>query len=210
MKLYYNPYGCSLAVVIAALEAGIELQLEWVDILAEPHRLADGSDYRAINPKNYVPILVREDDSLLTEVAVILQYLGDLAPDSGLVPAPGTEERVRQQEWLNFLSSELHKFFSPWLFHDEVGETAQTYAREKIATRFALVDAQLTGADYLFGPNPTAADAYLFVMVNWSDFAKVPLEPHSHLRAWFERMKARPAVKEALRRHSRQPAAVAA
>lgn len=210
MKLYYNPYGCSLAVVIAALEIGIELELEWVDIVSEPHRLADGSAYRTINPKDYVPALVRDDDTLLTEVAVIVQYLGDLAPASGLVPAPGTEERVRQQEWLNFLSSELHKFFSPWLFHEEVGGTAQAYAREKIASRFALVDTQLSGSQYLLGEKPTAADAYLFVMVNWSAFAKVPLEPHPRLRAWFERMKARPAVKEALRLHSRQPTVAAA
>lgn len=210
MKLYYNPYGCSLAVVIAALEAGIELELEWVDIVSDPHRLSDGSTYRPINPKDYVPALVRDDDTLLTEVAVILQYLGDLAPASGLVPASGTEERVRQQEWLNFLSSELHKFFSPWLFHEEVGETAQAYAREKIATRFALVDTQLSGSQYLLGDNLTAADAYLFVMANWSAFARVPLEPHPRLRAWFERMKARPAVKEALRLHSRQPAVAAA
>lgn len=210
MKLYYNPYGCSLAVVIAACEAGIELELEWVDILTEPHELADGSVYRSINAKDYVPALVRDDNTLLTEVAVILQYLGDLAPASRLVPEPGTEERVRQQEWLNFLSSELHKFFSPWLFHEEVGEIAQAYAREKIATRFALVDRQLSGSQYLLGEKLTAADAYLFVMANWSAFAKVTLEPHPRLRAWFERMNARPAVKEALRLHSRQPAVAAA
>ena len=210
MKLYYNPYGCSLAVVIAAAEAGITLDLEWVDILADPHRLADGTGYSGINPKNYVPLLQRDDNTLLTEVAVILQYLADSAPDSGLAPAPGTEARLRLQEWLNFLSSELHKFFSPWLFHPEVGEIAQTYAREKIAARFAIIDGALARTDFVASDSFTAADAYLFVMVNWSDFAKVPLEPYPHLRGWFARMKARPAVKEALRLHSRQPATAAA
>lgn len=210
MKLYYNPYGCSLSVMIAAVEAGIGLELEWVDILTDPHRLSDGSDYAAVNPKNYVPALRLDDGSLLTEVAVILQFLGDLAPNAGLVAAAGTKERLRQQEWLNFLSSELHKFFSPWLFHEEVGEAAQAYAREKIAARFALVDAQLATGPYILGPSLTAADAYLFVMVNWAAFAKVPLDACPHLRAWFERMKARPGVKEALRLHARQPAAVAA
>ena len=210
MKLYYNPYGCSLAVLIAAAEAGITLDLEWVDILNDPHRLMDGSDYSGINPKNYVPLLQRDDGSTLTEVAVILQYLADSVPEPGLAPAPGTEARLRLQEWLNFLSSELHKFFSPWLFHPEVGELAQAYAREKIASRFAIVDGALARTDFVAGETFTAADAYLFVMVNWSDFANVPLGAYPHLRAWFDRMKARPAVKEAVRLHSRQPAAAAA
>lgn len=210
MKLYYNPYGCSLAAVIAALEAGIELDLVWVDILKDPHLLADGRDYAGIAPKNYVPALVRDDGSMLTEVAVILQYLADLAPASGLAAAAETEERLRQQEWLNFLASELHKFFSPWLFHDEVGETAQAYARRKIAERFAVVEARLGHGDYLFGAALSAADAYLFVMVNWCGFARVQLEPFPRLRAWFERMRARPAVVRALKLHGRQPEAAAA
>jgi glutathione S-transferase len=209
MKLYYNPYGCSLAVTIAAAEAKVPLDLVFVDILSDPHTLADGSDYSLINPRNYVPLLELDDGEEISEVAAIVQYLADLVPDAGLAPAAGTAGRVKLQEWLTFLGTELHKFYSPWLFHPEVGEIAQDYARAKIAGRYALIDNYLGDRDYLLG-SFTVADAYLFVMVNWAAFAKTPLEAFPNLRAWFERMKARPAVKEALRLHSRMPAAKAA
>lgn len=209
MKLYFNPYACSLAVLITAAEAHIELDLVEVDILKDPHTLVDGSDYSAINPKNYVPALVAANTQLLTEVSVIVQYLADLRPEWNLAPTPGSWARTRLQETLNFLGSELHKFYSPWLFHPEVGEVAQAYAREKIASRYALVEAQLEGRDYLMGEF-SVADAYLFVMVNWAAFAKTPLDAFPNIRAWFERMKARPAVQEALRLHAGQPKRVAA
>jgi len=209
MKLYYNPYGCSLAVTIAAAEAKVPLDLVFVDILSDPHTLADGSDYSLINPRNYVPLLELDDGEEISEVAAIVQYLADLVPDAGLASAAGTAGRVKLQEWLTFLGTELHKFYSPWLFHPEVGEIAQDYARAKIAGRYALIDKHLRDRDYLLG-SLTVADAYLFVMVNWAAFAKTPLEAFPNLRAWFERMKARPAVKEALRLHSRMPAAKAA
>jgi glutathione S-transferase len=209
MKLYYNPYACSLAVVILAAEAGIPLDLVEVDILKEPHRLADGSDFTAINPKAYVPMLELDDGERLTEVAVILQYLADLKPETGLVPAAGSIERARQQEALNFIATELHKFYSPWLFHPEVGEAAQDYARAKIAGRLAILDMQLAESAFVAGDRFTAADAYLFVMANWSGFAKVSLAPFPNLRAWFKRVGERPALKEALRLHAGK-AAVAA
>jgi glutathione S-transferase len=209
MKLYFNPYACSLAALITAAEAHIELDLVEVDILKDPHTLVDGSDYSAINPKNYVPALVAANTQLLTEVSVIVQYLADLRPEWNLAPTPGSWARTRLQETLNFLGSELHKFYSPWLFHPEVGEVAQAYAREKIESRYALVEAQLEGRDYLMGEF-SVADAYLFVMVNWAAFAKTPLDAFPNIRAWFERMKARPAVQEALRLHAGQPKRAAA
>jgi glutathione S-transferase len=210
MKLYYNPYACSLAVLIAATEAGIDLDLIEVDILKDPHTLADGSDYLGINPKNYVPALVAANAELLTEVSAILQYLADLRPESGLAPTAGSWDRVKLQETLNFLGSELHKFYSPWLFHPEdVGEQAMAYARAKIASRYALVEQQLEGRDYLMG-GFSVADTYLFVMVNWAAFAKTPLDAFPNIRAWFDRMNARPAVREALRLHAGKPKRVAA
>jgi len=209
MKLYYNPVACSLAVMILAAEAGIPLDLAEVDILKDPHRLADGSLYADIAPKNYVPMLELDNGQRLTEVAVILQYLADLKPEAGLVPAAGSIERVWQQEALNFISSELHKFYSPWLFHPEVGATAQDYARGKIAARLAILDLQLGEYDYVAGDSFTAADAYLYVMANWSPFARVPLAPFPNLRSWFKRMNDRPAVREAVRLHAGK-AAVAA
>src|SRR5688572_14016918 len=205
MKLYYNPYGCSLAVMVAASEAGLPLDLVFVDILSAPHTLADGSDYSLINERNYVPLLELEDGERISEVAVILQFLADRVPTAGPAPAPTAAERVKLQEWLNFTGTELHKFYSPWLFHPEVGETAQEYARSKIASRYRLIDQHLAGRDYILG-RFSVADAYLFVMTNWAAFAKTPLDAFPNLSAWFERMKARPAVKEALRLHSRMPA----
>jgi glutathione S-transferase len=209
MKLYYNPYACSLAVLIAAQEIRIDLDLIEVDILNDPHTLADGSNYLAVNNKNYVPALVAANGELLTEVSVILQYLADLRPEYALAPTEGSWARTRLQEALNFLGSELHKFYSPWLFHPEVGEVAQDYARGKIASRYAFVERQLEGRDYLLGEF-SVADAYLFVMVGWAAFAKTPLEEFPNIRAWFERMKSRPAVLEALHLHAGKPRRVAA
>ncbi|HEY9011375.1 MAG TPA: glutathione binding-like protein [Devosia sp.] len=209
MKLYFNPYGCSLAVVIAATEARIELDLVEVDILKDPHTLADGTDYVGVNAKNYVPALVAANGELLTEVSAILQYLADLRPEWNLAPTAGSWPRTRLQETLNFLGSELHKFYSPWLFHPEVGEVAQDYARAKIASRYALIERQLDGSDYLMG-DFSVADAYLFVMVNWAGFAKTPLDAFPNIRAWFDRMQARPAVQEALRLHAGKPKRIAA
>jgi glutathione S-transferase len=209
MKLYYNPYACSLAVVILATEAGIPLELVEVDIMQDPHTLADGSLYAMINAKNYVPMLELDTGERLTEVAVILQYLADLKPEAGLVPQAGSIERVWQQEALNFIATELHKFYSPWLFHPEVGEIAQDYARGKIAARLAILDLQLSQFEFVAGDSFTAADAYLYVMANWSAFAKVPLAAFPNLRTWFKRMHDRPAVQQAVRLHAGK-AAVAA
>jgi glutathione S-transferase len=209
MKLYFNPYACSLAVLIAAREAKIDLDLIEVDILKDPHTLIDGSAYADLNAKNYVPALVAANGQLLTEVSVILQYLADLRPEANLAPTPGGWDNLRLQETLNFLSSELHKFYSPWLFHPEVGEIAQAYARAKIASRYALIEEQLAGRDYLMGEF-SVADAYLFVMVGWAAFAKTPLDAFPNICAWYERMKARPAVREALHLHAGSTRKVAA
>lgn len=209
MKLYFNPYACSLAVLIAAQEARIDLDLIEVDILKDPHTLADGGLYTGVNAKNYVPALVAANGELLTEVSVILQYLADLRPEAHLAPTPGSWENFRLQETLNFLSSELHKFYSPWLFHPETGPVAQDYARAKIAARYALVERQLVGHDYLLGEF-SVADAYLFVMVGWAAFAKTPLDAFPNIRAWYDRMKSRPAVREALHLHAGSTRKVAA
>lgn len=203
MKLYYHPWACSLAPAIAAAEAGIALDLVHVEILNEPHTLPDGSPYAAINPSGYVPLLVRDNGEPLSEVAVILQYLADRVPGR-LAPPPAAPERFELQQWLTFIGTELHKTYSPWLFHPEVGEAAQDFARARIARRYALIDRQLAGREYLLGKF-TVADAYLFVAVNWAGTANTPLADFPNIRAWFERMKARPAVKEAIRVHSATP-----
>jgi len=210
MQLYYHPYGCSLAPAIAAAEAGIALDLVYVDIIGEPHRLADGTLYSQINTRNYVPLLGLDDGTEVSEAGIILQYLGDLEPAAGLAPAHGTTERRELNQWLTFLGTELHKTYSPWLFHPEVGEVAQAYARRRVAARYAIVEQQLVGRTWLLGETFSVADAYLFVMVNWAAAAKTPLADFPNIRAWFERMKARPQVRAAIKQHSVTPEAEAA
>lgn len=200
MKLYYGVNACSLATLIAATEADIPVELVKVDIYHDPHTLPDGSAYEAVNPKLYVPMLEFENGQRLTEVAVQLQYLADQVPGSGLAPDRLADERYRLQEWLNYISSELHKSFSPWLFHPEVGQPAQEAARAKIAFRLKLVEEHLAGRDYLMG-GFTVADAYLFTILGWSKFAKVPLDAFPNIRLWQARVAARPAVQNALKRH---------
>ncbi len=210
MQLYYHPYGCSLAPAIVAAEAGIALDLVYVDIIGEPHRLADGTVYSQINTRNYVPLLGLDDGTEVSEAGIILQYLADLEPAAGLAPANGTTERRELNQWLTFLGTELHKTYSPWLFHPEVGEVAQAYARRRVAARYAIVEQQLVGRTWLLGETFSVADAYLFVMVNWAAAARTPLADFPNIRAWFERMKARPQVRAAIKQHSVTPAAVAA
>lgn len=199
MKLYYAPGACSLAPHIVAREAGFALDLERVDIGRHPHRTETGADFATINPKGYVPALRLDDGELLTEGVAIMQYLGDLAPHSGLVPPAGTVERYRLQEWLNFIGSELHKMFSPWLFHPEHGAQAQQAARDKIADRLAFVDAHLAEHSYLLGDRFTVADAYAFTVIGWARLTGVGLAPFAHLKRYLERIAARPKVQEALR-----------
>lgn len=210
MQLYYHPYGCSLAPAIIAAEADIALHYVHVDILGAPHALADGTNYLDINARNYVPLLILDDGTEVSEVAVILKLLADMAPEGRLARALGTPERLLLDQWLNFLSTELHKTYSPWLFHPEVGEAGQSYARNLVARRYALVEKQLEGHAWLLGDAFTVADAYLFVMVNWAAAAGTPLDGFPLIRAWFDRMKERPMVRAGIRQHSRSEAAKAA
>jgi len=196
MKLYYATHTCSLAPHIVAAEAGIPLELEKVDL--RTHHTETGADYRKINPLGYVPTLRLDDGELLTEGAAILQYLADYAPETGLAPRPGTLERVRLQEWLNFIASELHKTFSPWLFHPEVGDPAQKYAKARLSDRFAFIERRLGDSPYLMGNKFTVADAYCFTIVGWSKFVGIDLAPYPRLASYIDRIAARPRVHEAM------------
>jgi glutathione S-transferase len=198
VKLYYSPAACSLAAHIAAREAGIPVELVKVDI--GNHTLEDGTDFYSINPRGYVPALRLDDGTLLTEVAAIVQFLGDLAPASGVVPTAGTMERVHLQEWLTFISSELHKAFSPWLWHKETAESTKQAVKERLAVRFAEMDRLLAKQPYLLGQRFSVADAYAyaFTIVNWSHFLMVGLKPYPALSAYMNRIAARPQVTAAL------------
>lgn len=199
MKLYFAPRTCSLSPHIIAREAGLQIDLIRVDIRTEPHRTASGVDYADVNPKGYVPALELDDGQLLTEGVAIAQYLADLAPESGLAPPAGTLQRYRLQEWLTFVSSELHKMFSPWLFHPEYGEAAEKIARARIIERYAFLERHFVTHSYLLGDTFTVADAYAFAIIGWSQLKQINLKPFPKLDRYVERISARPKVQEAMR-----------
>lgn len=199
MKLYFTPGTCSLAPHIVMRELGLDVELRRVRLGPDAVVVADGRDYRELSPLGYVPVLELDDGSLLGEGVAILAYLADLSPESGLASAAGTRERVELQSWLTFISSELHKSFSPWLFHPEYGEQAARIARERIARRFAHVERHLAGREYLLGEHFSIADAYLFVIADWARPTKISLGPYPLLATYLERVRGRASVGEALR-----------
>lgn len=195
MKLYHAPGACSLAVHIALREAGLAVDLHKVDLAT--HRLADGSDYRAINPRGYVPLLELDDGSRHTEVAALLQYIGDLDLTRALLPAAGPD-RLAVIEWLGFVATELHKTFSPWLWDAETADSTRAAVRARLGLRFAELDQRLATREWLALDRFTVADAYAFTIVDWSNFLKIDLKPYPSLAAYLQRVAARPAVKAAL------------
>jgi glutathione S-transferase len=195
-KLYYSPGACSLSPHIVAREAGLPVEL--VMASTKTKKLADGSDFLAINPKGQVPVLELDDGQRLTEGPVIVQYLADQAPASQLLPAAGTMARYRVQEWLNYITSELHKGFTP-LFTPNTPEDFKPIARERLLARLGWVDGQLAGRAYLTGDSFTVADAYLFVVAGWGQYVGVDIGPLAHLQAFMARVGARPAVQDALK-----------
>jgi glutathione S-transferase len=196
MKLYYSPGACSLSPHIALHEAG--LPFEAVLASTKTHRLADGTDFYTINTKGYVPLLELDNGERLTEGPAIVQYIADQAPDSGLAPPAGTMARYRLMEWLNFITSELHKGFSP-LFNPAMPQEGKALSRAKLQDRFRWVDSQLEGRDYLLGDSFTVADGYLFTVAGWGHLVGVNLSEYSHLGAFLARVRARPAGQAALR-----------
>ncbi len=196
MKLYYGKGTCSLAAHIALHEAGLAAEIMRVDIKTKV--MEDGGDFFQVNPKGYVPALALDDGQVLTEVAAVLQYLADLKPASKLAPPAGTMERYRLIEWLTFLSSEVHKGFSP-LFSPETPEDYKPVVRTRLATRQAFVNEHLQGRQYLMGDTFTVADAYLFVTTTWSKLVQVDISSCAELLQFQERVAARPAVQAALK-----------
>ena len=203
MKLYYATGTCSLSPHIVALEADILLELERVEIRNTPHVTESGADFRIVNPNGYVPALRLDDGSMLIEGVAIVQYLAEQRPEAWLAPPVATPEHYHFLSWLNFIATELHKMFSPWLFHPEYGACAQEVARRKLAERLCFVEGQLGArGPHLLGEPFTAADAYLFTVASWSKFTNVSLEAFPRLRAFLERVAARPTVRQALQLHA--------
>ena len=196
MKLYYTPGACSQAPHIILHEAGLPHDSARVDLRAK--KLDDGSDYLRINPKGYVPALELDDGQVLTEGPAIVQFLADRRPEAGLVPAAGTFERYRVVEMLGYLNSELHKTYSP-LFNPNTSQEVRAERHEYLKKRYALIEQQLTGRDYLFGERFGVADAYLFTLTNWAKTVKLDLSDFPSLLAFQQRVAARPAVQAALK-----------
>ncbi|GAB4480571.1 MAG: glutathione transferase GstA [Burkholderiaceae bacterium] len=196
MKLYYSPGACSLSPHIVLRELGLPFSLVKVDLKTK--RTADGADYLPINGKGYVPALELDDGQVLTEGPAIVQYLADRKPEAGLAPPNGTLERYRLQEWLNFISTEVHKQFSP-LFAPNTPDATKEAQRERLAGRFEWLSKQLAGKDYLLGKAFSVADAYLFTVLNWCGFVGIDLGKWPVLAQYHARVAARPAVQEALK-----------
>jgi glutathione S-transferase len=196
MKLYYNPGACSLSPHIVMREAGIPVQLVKVDMSTK--KTEEGTDFRTINSKGYVPTLELPDGQRLTEGATIVQYLADQAPARGLAPASGTIERYRLQEWLTFISTELHKQFSP-MFDPACESSLKERQINKISGRFDWISKQLGSRDYLMGSAFTVADAYLFTMLSWCRVVGIDLTKWPVLTTYKARVEQRPQVREALK-----------
>jgi glutathione S-transferase len=196
VKLYYSPGACSLSPHIVLAEAGLAYSIEKVDLKAK--KTETGADFFAVNAAGYVPALVLENGEVLTEGPAIVQYLADQVPEKKLAPSPGSFERVRLQEKLNFISTEIHKSFSP-LFNPAAPEEWKTVARGLIGRRLDVVEQTLAGRDYLLG-DFTVADAYLFTVLGWGRMVGVDVnEGRPLLAAYLKRVGSRPAVQQAMR-----------
>lgn len=202
MKLYYSPNSCSLSPHICLNESG--LSFEAVLASTKTHQLPDGTDYYTINPLGYVPLLEIAPDTRLREGPVIVQYIADQVPAKQLAPAAGTLERYRLMEWLNFIGTEIHKGFSP-LFNPKVPAEVKEVFRERLIGRLKWVDSQLAGKDYLMGDRFCVADAYLYTTSRWAVVMQIDLSGMPNLRAFQQRMQARPAVQAALKAEDLQP-----
>jgi len=195
MKLYYSPGACSLAPHILLRETQQPFSLERVN--TKTHQTEHGLDYYSINPKGSVPLLVLEDGETLSEGPVIAQYICDRAGREDLMPAAGSLARYRVMEWQNYITSELHKSFSP-LFNPNAPDVVKAMFTDLLHKKFAWVSEQLRGKQYLTGDQFTAADAYLFTVANWSQFVKLDFSAYSDLQAYLARVAERPAVREAM------------
>ncbi len=196
MELFTSPMACSLAAHITAYEAGLPVQITYVDTRAKTTK--DGRDYRSIAPNGYVPALKLSDGSLLNENPSVLQYLADLKPEAGLAPVWSDLRRYELIDALNFLGTEVHKkIFSP-LFAPAMPQQGKEFAKTAVAPAFDALVRRLGDRDFLVGDRFTVADAYLVAMLNWCPFVGVDLGAWPKLAAYHKLHLARPAVAKAI------------
>jgi glutathione S-transferase len=195
-KLYYAPGACSLSPHIALREADLPFELVQVD-LAEK-KLKSGGSFLAINPKGYVPALLRDDGQLLTEGAIIVQWIADQKPERKLAPKPGTAERLKLKEWLHFIATELHKGFGP-VNNPKINDEAKQFFKARLLSRFEFLARSLEGRSYLVGDDFSVADGYAYYTLrNLRKLDASVIEKSPDLSAYFERIGQRPAVRAAL------------
>ncbi|MDI2591537.1 glutathione transferase GstA [Pseudomonas sp. N3-W] len=195
MKLYFSPQACSLAPHIVLRE--LDLPFELVRVDNSTKKTATGDDFLAINPKGYVAALQLDNRQVLTEGPAILQYLADLRPEANLAPANGTFERVRLQEWLNFVSTEVHGGLG-WLFNSQLPDEVKTLIKQKLFKRFAVLSQTLEQQDYLLASGFSVVDAYLFTVLRWTRVFDIDLGQWPALARFQARVDSRPGVKAAL------------
>lgn len=196
MKLYFSPGACSLSPHIVLREVGAKFELEQVDNKAK--KTKSGADFWEINPKGYVPVLELDDGRRFTEGPAIVQYLADQYPNSALAPACGSFDRYRVVEWLNFISSEIHKTFGP-LFRDTTPEEFKATSRENLSKRYGFLEEHFSNHQYLHGEKFSVADVYLFVVSKWLNRVGLDIAKWPHVKAFSERVAARPKVQEAMK-----------
>ena len=195
MKLYYTPGACSLSPHIALREAGLPFSLHKVDL--KNKKLESGEDFSSVNAKGYVPALVLDDGTLLTEGAAIVQYIADLKPAAGLAPASGTTERYKLQDWLNFISTELHKPMGS-MFNPAQAPEWKEAVKAVLGKRLDWLSAQLQNRSYVMGDKFSVADAYLFTILNWSGMVGFDLSKWPVVQQYAARIAQRPKVVETL------------
>lgn len=195
MKLYYTPQACSLSPHIVLRESGLKFDLEKVDL--QTKKTSSGEDYLTINPKGYVPALKLDDNKILTEGPAIIQYIADLKPEANLAPAQNSFDRYRLQEWLNFISTEIHKVLGAF-FNPKLPEETKNQLMKKFNVRMDYLDKQLFIHPYILGESFSVADAYLFTVLRWTSFFNINLQSWPALSKYMARIEERPAVHEAL------------
>jgi len=197
MKLFFSPGACSLAPHILLCEARLPFTTERVD--TQTHKTEHGTDFYSVNPKGCVPVLELDNGERLTEGPIISQYLSDTAKNTDLMPAAGTFARYRVMEWQNYITSELHKSFSPLFGNPALDSDGKTKYGDVLRKKLGWVSSKLRGKQYLTGDTFTAADAYLFVVSSWAKHVQLDLTDYDDLQKFLARVAARPAVKEAMR-----------
>jgi glutathione S-transferase len=196
MRLYYSPGACSLAPHIVLRETKASFSLTKVD--TKSHRLEDGTDYYTIAPKGQVPVLELRDGTRISEGPIVSQYIADQMEATSLLPATGTLARIRVLEWCNYLTSEIHKSFTP-IFHAYLDQASTEILKGILKKKLVWLNSQLEGKSFLTGDQFTIADAYLFVLINWTNPIKLDISDLAHVKALHARVAARPAVQEAMK-----------